>query len=158
MEISQHGLELVTHSEGWRSALYLDQAGHPTIGYGHLVTHEELASNRFGWGLTPEEGLDLLRKDLREAEVAVLEMISVPLTQGQFDALVDFVFNLGANALRHSTLRRRLNAGVYEAVPPQLVLWCHYRDPATRKLVESSGLLKRRQREVQLWQTGQWTK
>ncbi len=66
---------------------------------------------------------ELLRKDVGIAERAVLRLISVPLTDGQFDALVSFTFNLGAGALQRSTLRRKVNRGEHQAVPAELMKW-----------------------------------
>lgn len=58
--------------------------------------------------LNEDEALELLRSDVSKAERVVLRLISVPLTQGQFDALVSFTFNLGSGALQRSTLRRKV--------------------------------------------------
>ncbi len=74
-------------------------------------------------GLTPAEATELLRKDVRIAERAVLRLVSVPLTDGQFGALVSFAFNLGAVALQRSTLRRKTNRGEHESVPAELMKW-----------------------------------
>lgn len=60
---------------------------------------------------------------MRIAEQAVLRLISVLLTEGQFDALVSFIFNLGTGALRHSTLRRKENRGEHESVYAELMRW-----------------------------------
>ena len=69
------------------------------------------------------------------------------LTQGQFDALVDFVFNLGAARLVGSTLLAKLNAGEYEVAAEQLPLWDH----AGGK--EAAGLKSRREAELDLWRS-----
>ena len=79
------------------------------------------------------------------AERAVLRLISVPLTQGQFDALVSFTFNLGAGALQRSTLRRTVNREEHADVPAELMKWVW---AGGRKL---KGLVKRRKAEGLLY-------
>ena len=71
----------------------------------------------------------------------MLRLISVPLTVGQFDALVSFTFNLGAGALQRSTLRRKVNLGEHESVPAELMKWVW---AAGKRL---PGLVRRRQAE-----------
>jgi lysozyme len=68
-------------------------------------------------GITTERAAALLRRDVQTAEHAVLRLISVPLTDGQFDALVSFNFNLGVGALQRSTLQRKVNRAHHAAVP-----------------------------------------
>lgn len=93
----------------------------PTSGYGHVaLVHEQ---DKFATGIRQAEATELLHKDVRIAERAVLLLISVPLTDGQFDALVPFVFNLGAGALQRSTLRLKVNRGEHESVPAELMKW-----------------------------------
>lgn len=121
MQLSSAGLQLVKDSEGFRSNTYLDAAGLPTIGYGHRLVHPEAYPN----GITPHQAEIILQWDLRTAEQAVSTLVRVPLTQGQFDALVDFAFNLGSGALAHSTLLALLNAGNAAAAAGQLLLWDH---------------------------------
>ena len=103
-----------------------------------VLAHEQ---DQFAAGVTQAEATDLLRKDVRIAELAVLRLISVPLTDGQFDALVSFTFNLGAGALQRSTLRRKVNRGEHERVPAELLKWVW---AAGKKL---PGLVRRRQAE-----------
>jgi lysozyme len=74
------------------------------------------------------------------------------LTQGQFDALVDFCFNLGAGRLQSSTLLRCLNAGRYDAAAEQLLLW----DVASGEV--NLGLKGRREAELCLWKSSAPTK
>ncbi len=104
-EISDAGLELIKRSEGFRDRQYLDAAGFPTIGYGHLVEADE----SFPGGVTEAQAETLLAGDVNEAEQAVRRLVRVALTQGQFDALVDFVFNLGEGPLPRG---RRATAAV----------------------------------------------
>lgn len=64
-----------------------------------------------------------LRQDAQIAERAVLRLINVPLTDGQFDALVSFTYNLGGGALQRSTLRRKINREEHAEVPEQFMRW-----------------------------------
>jgi lysozyme len=101
--------------------VYICPAGYPTIGYGHVVRDDE--KQRFAEGIDKDEGEELLRQDVRWAERGVLRFIDVPLTDGQFDALVSFTFNLGSGALQRSTLRRKVNREKHDEVPAQLKRW-----------------------------------
>ena len=81
-------------------------AGILTIGYGHTGTDVGK-----GMQITEQYAEELLRKDLERFEDAVSRIIKVRLKQCEFDAIVSFAFNIGANALEHSTFTRRMNAG-----------------------------------------------
>src|SRR5581483_3561146 len=107
MHLSAVGLDLIKESEGFRPKTYFDIAGYPTIGYGHRLEPKECYPN----GICQAEADVILLWDVRTAEQAVSRLVTVPLAQGQFDALVDFVFNLGSARLAASTLLRDLNAG-----------------------------------------------
>lgn len=98
-------------------------------------------------GVDKDEALELLKTDVAVAERAIARLIGVPLTQGQFDALVSFTFNLGAGALQRSSLRSKLNRGEYEGVPAELRKWVWANG---KKL---TGLMRRRQAEATLYQT-----
>jgi lysozyme len=141
MPFGSAGLGLLKKSEGFRNRIYLDPAGILTIGYGHRV----LPSETFPGGIDDAQGSQLLVQDVRIAEQAVLKLVKVAITQGQFDALVDFVYNLGANQLAASTLLRDLNFGRYDAAAEQLLMWDH----VGKKEVE--GLKVRREAEFHLW-------
>jgi lysozyme len=119
--ITQEGLDLIKRFEGFSSTIYICPAGYPTIGYGHVVRDDE--KGRFDTGIDQGEGEELLRRDVRWAERGVLRLIDVPLTDGQFDALVSFTFNLGSGALQRSTLRWKVNRGEHGEVPAQLMRW-----------------------------------
>jgi lysozyme len=141
MNLSAAGLELIKKSEGFRGKTYLDIAGYPTIGYGHRLGREEHFPN----GICEAEAGVILLWDVREAEQTVARLVKVQLTQGQFDALVDFTFNLGSGRLASSTLLRDLNAGKYEAAAEQLLCWDHAGDH------EVASLKARREAELHLW-------
>jgi lysozyme len=67
--------------------------------------------------------MDILKKDLNRFEQGVLRLIKVPLTQGQFDALVSFSFNVGLGNLQNSTLRMKVNRGDFEGASEQFLVW-----------------------------------
>ncbi len=141
MRLSATGLKLLKKSEGFRSRTYLDAAGHPTIGYGHRLVHPEY----FPDGISEAQGAAMLLNDVWAAEQAVERLVKVALTQGQFDALVDFVFNLGEGQLAASTLLKDLNDGQYHAAAGQLLRWDH------AGAEEVAGLKARREAELRLW-------
>ena len=145
MELSVAGVELLKRSEGYRSRTYLDVNGFPTIGYGHRLLHPE----SFPDGIGEAQAAEILTADVREAEQAVERLVKVSLTQGQFDALVDFCFNLGAGRLTASTLLKCVNAGRYDDAVEQLLLWDHAGEQ------ECSALKARREAEAELWRNTQ---
>lgn len=151
MKTSDNGLQFIQLAEGCVLHVYRDQAGYDTIGVGHLLTADDKKSGRFVNGITTEQSTELLRQDVGEAEDVVNSLVKVPLTQNQFDALVDFVFNLGKQRFQTSTLLKKLNAGDKDAVPREMLKWNKVRNPKTGKLEASKGITSRRQREAELW-------
>lgn len=141
--ITQDGLNLIKQFEGFEPEIYLDAAGYPTIGYGHLIRKDE--GDMYRNGITESAAGALLAKDVWAAERAVLRLIKVPLTDGQFDALVSFTFNLGGGALQRSTLRRKVNREEHADVPEEFMRWVW---AGGRKL---RGLVRRRYAEAALY-------
>lgn len=139
MQPSQAAIDLVKASEGLRLQTYRDAVGKLTIGYGHT------AGVRGTQSITEAEAEQILDEDLADAAEQVRKLVTVPLTQGQFDALCDFVFNLGAGRLRDSTLLRVLNKGDHGAAGAQLKYWIMAGGVAL------PGLIKRRDAELALW-------
>jgi lysozyme len=144
MQLNAEGLDLIKKSEGFRDRVYRDVAGFPTIGYGHLIKPTE----SFPDGIAEPQAAEILASDVQDAEQAVARLVKVALTQGQFDALVDFCFNLGAGRLAGSTLLRELNAGHHAAAAQQLFAWDHAGG------FVNAGLKARRQAEFELWTRG----
>jgi lysozyme len=107
MSLSSNGLDFIKKHEAFRSKMYLDSAGNPTIGYGHKIGPGE----DFSKGITEKQALELLRKDAQGAVDAVNRYVPVMLSQNQFDALASFTYNLGPQALRDSTLRAKIVEG-----------------------------------------------
>lgn len=102
---SQSGLDKIKQYEGTRTTAYLDSVNVPTICTG---------STRgvfIGQTATLAQCEHLLMQDATYAGKGVARHVRVKLSQGQYDALVSFVFNLGETQFRKSTLLRKLNAG-----------------------------------------------
>jgi lysozyme len=96
-------------------------------------------------GVTEDEATNLLKADVTTAEQAVSRLVTVPLTPGQYDALVDFTYNLGAGSLKGSTLLRLLNASKYEDARTQLLKWVNAGGKS------QPGLVTRRHAEFDIW-------
>jgi lysozyme len=140
---TDEGLALIRRFEGFSPTIYVCPAGYETAGYGHVVLEAE--RDRFTGGIGEDEAEDLLRRDAGIAECAVLRLITVPLTDGQFDALVSFVFNVGAGGLQRSTLRRKVNREEHALVPAEFRKWVW---AGGRRL---EGLVRRREAEARLY-------
>ena len=136
---SQACIDLVKASEGCRLTAYRDAVGVLTIGYGSTGGITD------GQTITQEQADALLLDDLDAAADAVRSMVTVSLTQGQFDALTSFCFNLGAGRLRDSTLLRLLNEGKYDQAANQFQYW------TLAGGVRLPGLVKRRAAERSLY-------
>ena len=117
MAYSKAGIQLTERFEGCRLAAYPDTGGVWTIGYGH--TH----GVHPGMTCTLEQAEAWLREDIQAAADAVNRLVKISLKQTEFDALVDFVFNLGAGAFARSTMLKDINAGNFAAAALQFPLW-----------------------------------
>ena len=146
--ISDKGLNLIKQHESLQLDPYRDPSGFPTVGYGHLLIRDADADLGQFESVTEEQALELLRQDTGDAERTVNQMVDVPLTQEQFDALVSLVFNIGPGNFQTSSLRRHLNNGDYEAAQREFPKW---RKSENRIL---PGLVRRRAEEAELFASG----
>ena len=156
MKVSQKCIEQIKKDEGVRSRPYQCPALLWTVGVGHVIDPNhakvKLADRKqlpipAGWDrvLSADEIDEILRKDLARFESGVLRLIKVPMTQGQFDALVSFSFNVGLGNLQNSTLRMKLNRGDYEGAAEQFLVWTK----AGGRVLP--GLVKRRTHEKEMY-------
>lgn len=143
LSLSDQGLALTKSFEGLELSAYPDQGGVWTVGYGHTGPGVHA-----GLVITQDHADTFLESDVAGAVTAVNRMVTAEINQNQFDALVDFTFNLGCASLSQSTLLRYVNAGEFGLAAAQFLLWDHVRG------VVVPGLLRRRQAEMQLFQTG----
>ena len=144
MNISEYGLDLIKHFEGLETKAYQCAAGVWTIGYGHTKGVQEGDE----WS---EDHCDyMLEVELEEYEGYINNLVTCPLSQNQFDALVSWVYNLGSANLQASTLLKVLNAEDYSDVPNQIKRW----NKAGGKVLE--GLVRRREAEAVMFEGGEW--
>ena len=137
---SAWALDTIKISEGLRLKSYQDTGGVLTIGYGHTGSDVHADTE-----ISKEQAEHLLEQDLEEAAEQIRLLIISRISVGQFDALCDFVFNLGIGALKSSTLLRKLNQGDVKGAAEEFLKW----DKAHVKevLVALPGLTKRRAKE-----------
>lgn len=140
MRISDVGLELIKRFEGFRAKKYICAAGYPTIGIGHVLKKGEDYDV-----ITEAFAIELLRQDVKIAEYYVGKLITKPLTQCQFDALVSFTFNCGGGALQRSSLRSKINRGEFSSAANEFLKW----NRGGGRVLK--GLTKRRQAERELF-------
>lgn len=144
MKISDKGIDLIKQSEGCRLISYKDSRDVWTIGYGWT---NPVDGKSFGadMTITEEKADSLLRSGLSQYEKGVESLVKVTINQSQFDALVDFAYNLGVAALADSTLLKKLNAGDYAGAADEFLKW----NKAGGQVLQ--GLTRRREAERSLF-------
>lgn len=154
MQMSEHGIDLLTEWEGFKPNAYNDIVGVATIGVGHALTPAEKSAGAlnidgtsvpYANGLSEDQVKALLGSDLQRYESALNDAIAVDLAQNQFDALVSFCFNIGIGGFQGSTVLKDVNNSNFDAVPGDLRMW----DKAGGQV--SDGLVNRRAKEISLW-------
>lgn len=142
-EACQIAAALCRRFEGLRTRPYLCPAGVPTIGYGNTSYLDGKPVTLRDGAITREQAEALLLTTLRQVYLpAVLTLCPGARSPDRMGALLDFTFNLGTANLRASTLRRRVNAGRWEAVPDELRRWVYAGGKKLR------GLQLRREAEI----------
>lgn len=139
MRISEKGQRLIKNFEMCRLKAYPCSAGRWTIGYGHTDGVKP------GDQITVAQAEAWLAEDIDAAEKAVNTLVTVSLSQGQFDALCAFVFNIGRTAFASSTLLKKLNAGDIPGAADEFLRWVHAGPKALK------GLKRRRTEERALF-------
>ena len=139
MKLGERGTEILKYFEGCKLTAYQDSVGVWSIGYGHTKGVYD------GMTITQDQAEQMLLSELEEYEGYIENMVTVPLTQNQFDALVVWVYNLGPTNFRNSTLLKELNAGNYNAAGQEITRW----NKAGGKVL--AGLVKRREAEAELF-------
>jgi lysozyme len=163
MKVSDKGRITIMHHEGVRKKPYLDSALLWTTGVGHLIAPKEhlkmtmderkvakasgLLNCPEEWNrkLSDDEVDSILQADLQRFERGVLRYCPSGITQGRFDALVSFAFNVGLGTLQRSTLRQKHNRGDYEGAANEFL---KYSKAGGKEL---KGLMNRRKDERALY-------
>ena len=140
MKTSNDGLALIKKFEGCKLRAYQDSVGVWTIGVGHTKGVEK------GDVITEEQADEYLRADVSEAEECVNRALTLPLTQGEFDACVSFVFNVGCGAFRGSTLLKRILDGDFDGASKEFARW----NKAGGQVL--AGLTARRKAEAEMFE------
>ena len=168
MKLSKVGADLMHKYEGYRNRPYLCPAHIWTIGYGHVLYQEQIRlpmmrtkddipmirkemplkqEDSRVW--TKKETDDLFAADVASFERGVLRLVpSSAGSQGRFDALVSFAFNVGLGNLQRSTIRIKANRGEWEAAADGFLLW----NKGGGKVL--AGLVRRRADEAHLYGGG----
>ncbi|HFR3118965.1 TPA: lysozyme [Enterobacter roggenkampii] len=144
MQTSEKGIALIKQFEGCKLTAYQDSVGVWTIGYGWTQPVDGKPI-RAGMTIKQETAERLLKTGLVSYESDVSRLVKVGMTQGQFDALVSFTYNLGPRSLSTSTLLRKLNAGDYAGAADEFLRW----NKAGGKVL--NGLTRRREAERALF-------
>jgi len=164
-ECNDAGVNLIKHFEGLPDGdrttanfdPYLDPVGIWTVGFGHAIfvdhtflrgeQNRDRARSLYPGGLTLQQVETLLRADLLNTARDVQDLVTAPLTDNQFAALVSFTFNLGHRNLFISTLLKKVNAGDFPGAAGQFGRW----NLANGEIL--AGLTLRRAAEAALFQT-----
>jgi len=140
LNISRAGIDFIKLKEGFVATPYKDPAGVWTIGYG---TTKGINGNT--GSITRAQGEALMLKDIADFHTELSSLVKVTLKQGEYDALMSFIYNLGAANLGKSTLLKKLNAGDYAGAANELPRWNKAR--VNGQLTALNGLTIRRNEE-----------
>lgn len=121
MNVSSAGRAFIKQNEGYTQFPKADAHGTQEVGYGHQIQPGE----DFSAGLSRLQASQLLDQDLVSREDAINQSVTVPINQNQFDALADFVYNVGIGAFQRSTLLTLLNQGNYASAAAQFTQWAN---------------------------------
>lgn len=151
METSERGISMIIAFEGMELNAYKCPAGVWTIGVGHTGEVEGVPVKR-GMLITTAKAKELLKSDLAKVEKCInRQPFADRLTQGQFDALVSFIFNVGNGAFQTSTMRRCLCTGDFEGAAAQFGRWIF--GTVNGKKEKLPGLVARREKEREIFES-----
>ncbi len=143
----QKGIDLIKKWEGFRAKAYRDPVGIWTIGYG-TIRYPNGERVRAGEVVNVAQAEAYLTDHVRESVLPYMEdLITVPVTDNQYGALVSFIYNLGAGNFRKSTLLKKINNEDWFGAADEFDKWVY---AGGRKL---KGLVRRRAEEKALFKT-----
>lgn len=145
MNPSKDCFDLIKRFEGFRSEPYLCPAKIPTIGYGSTFYPDGTKVALSDKPINESQAQTILERTVMGFAKSVNDLVKVELTQGQFDALVDFAYNLGAGKLASSTLLKKINAKDFTGASTEFEKW------VLSGGVKLKGLVDRRESERKLF-------
>jgi lysozyme len=140
---SKRCLDFIKSFELEKLTVYNDGYGFPTVGIGHKVKPED--DLKLGDTITKARSAELFYQDIAEHSQPIKDLVRVSLTQGQYDALVSLVFNIGGHNFEDSSLLARLNRGDYDGARERFDGWIKSNGKVSR------GLQRRRDAEQEMW-------
>ena len=152
MELSKEGQNLIKGFESCDLYPYKDVGGLWTIGWGHLLTKDEIGNQLLEWlnhGITQDQADAFLITDTKRF-VDSINKLFTHLTQNQFDALVSLAYNIGISGLAKSCIPDLVRAGTIDA-RLEKVWRSHCKYKKNGLLLESKGLIRRRKEEWELF-------
>jgi GH24 family phage-related lysozyme (muramidase) len=144
MKVSTSGINLIKTFENISLVAYQDIAGVWTIGYGWTQQIDGKKIKK-GMKITEQYAVKLLQLGIQQYELAVNDLVTAPLNQNQFDALVSLAYNIGINAMKNSTLLKKLNVLDYDGAAQEILKWNQVGGKVIR------GLIHRREAEKKLF-------
>ncbi|WFZ22227.1 lysozyme [Citrobacter portucalensis] len=143
MQVSNSGIDFIKREEGEKLTGYPDSRGIPTVGVGHTgnVNGKPVT---VGMKISADQSSELLKGDLAWVEDTIRNYVKSPLVQNQYDALCSFIFNIGKNAFKGSTMLKLLNKANYQGAADEFPKW-------KKSGNDPDILLPRRQRERALF-------
>jgi len=141
-KIDQRGIDLIKQFEGFSNKPYLDSVGIATIGYGFTYYPSGKRVLMTDKAISEAEAVKILSEVIKPYEYAVNAMTRDDISQNQFNALVSFAYNLGIEALRKSTLLKKVNKNPTDkSIEAEFGKWVN---AGGKKL---KGLIARRKKE-----------
>ena len=148
LDVNSDFVHLLSTFEGVRKNAYLDPVGIPTIGIGFTE------GVKMGDTMTMDEIKFRLYKEVDRFEEAVNDLVTVPLTGYQFNALVSLTYNIGIGGFKESTVLKKTNLKNYNQASDAFMLWNKARKNG--KLVVLPGLNRRRGAESAMFNGQDW--
>ena len=145
-KIDEKGLEFIANFEGIKLSPYKDLAGICTLGIGNTHHNDGTPVKCSDKSITKKEAYSMLKHQIdNHYGKLVNHYVQVPLTRKQWTALVSFAYNEGTTALKHSTLLKKINLGLYVDAASEFKKWSF----ANHHIIK--GLITRREREAELF-------
>lgn len=144
MFLLDKALKLIKRFEGLRLEAYLDGGGVPTIGWGTTIYHNN-TKVKLGDTITQEKAHEELLQHCIKTQDSILQIVSVELSENQLSALISFVYNIGLEAFKSSTMLKLINESSFKSAAKQFDRWVY------DNKVKIKGLVYRRLYEKELF-------